>query len=750
MKKLTALILAVCMCIGAATAISAANPFEKRLELVRLIRNMIKKDDNPYGIGELDDGVLTVYVATNGKSDADGTEKKPFANVEVARDALREIDKSKLNGITVFVKAGEYKLDETLVFTKEDSGSEDCPITYIAEDGAYLCGGISFGADTFEKAAGDTLSRFPDEVQDKLVMLDLKDYGYTTEQMNRLLTNGSYIDVAPMITVNGAEFTLARYPNASDGYVEIVSGDLLDKDGNVTLNDGNGSGASKPDAPVSCQIFYGDEHMERVLSWGDTSEIFVFGRYKFLWCSDNTRVGSFDTDEAKMYCGFSGGYPPCEGGILYWYNIPAELDAPGEYYVDRDMVLYYYPEENFETSRFTMATLDDNLVEINADWFTFDNFNVETGREDAIVVNANHVTIQNCLVQNVLGSGIIARGDNNYIYSNEVCFVGDSGISGSCGDSSTLTRGNTVVCNNLVHHWAQHHVMAGSIGMGGCGATVCHNEAHTSNSRSMGASGNYSVTEYNYIHDCGYLFADGGAMGPGGGNGYGCVYRYNLIENVGTTEFPKLLHIGIHGFTVDCDSSGYEFYGNIVNGVTGSGFGVSGGRDNNMHNNLLIGCGGWALSLDGREWAPYNNAGVDATMGIDDCYSNEIWLEAFPALQGVHGNFDADNPLDPLFEGAPAGNRFVDNYVIYDRANRHVTHNLESAVEFNNDDPIINATCEIEIPTQENGRMTQYNSRRDDPIVYTEVLKDAEAAGCPIMTEEQLAEIGRIGVGISK
>ena len=91
--------------------------------------------------------------------------------------------------------AGEYKVDETIVLTAEDSGTKNCPITYIANGNAVLCGGYSFDSTAFTKAEGtDMMQYFPAEVRDSLVMIDLKKYDFTAEQIATLIStkSGSY------------------------------------------------------------------------------------------------------------------------------------------------------------------------------------------------------------------------------------------------------------------------------------------------------------------------------------------------------------------------------------------------------------------------------------------------------------------------------------------------------------------------------------------------------------------------------
>ncbi|MBP3378629.1 MAG: hypothetical protein J6L96_07755, partial [Clostridia bacterium] len=128
MKRIIAFILVLCMTAGMIISVSADSPFAKRLNLVRLIRTMFASDEDAPEFGELDDGKLIIYVATNGKKDADGTKKAPFATIEAARDAIRTMDKSRFDGIDVVVTKGAYSISETIVFTEEDSGTADCPI----------------------------------------------------------------------------------------------------------------------------------------------------------------------------------------------------------------------------------------------------------------------------------------------------------------------------------------------------------------------------------------------------------------------------------------------------------------------------------------------------------------------------------------------------------------------------------------------------------------------------------------------
>lgn len=74
---------------------------------------------------------LEVYVAPNGNDASRGTKSQPFATLEKARDFVRE-NKVANQEIIVYLREGNYQLEETLVFRKEDSAPEGGSITNVS------------------------------------------------------------------------------------------------------------------------------------------------------------------------------------------------------------------------------------------------------------------------------------------------------------------------------------------------------------------------------------------------------------------------------------------------------------------------------------------------------------------------------------------------------------------------------------------------------------------------------------------
>ena len=115
-----------------------------------------------------DNVAYTVYVDANAKEDgADGTQSHPFKTISQAKDYVRTLDKSS-GDIKVEIKDGIYYIDETIVFSKEDSGTANCKIRYVAAKGAAP---ILFGGEKVTgswKSEGNGIYSIPYERNEKM------------------------------------------------------------------------------------------------------------------------------------------------------------------------------------------------------------------------------------------------------------------------------------------------------------------------------------------------------------------------------------------------------------------------------------------------------------------------------------------------------------------------------------------------------------------------------------------------------
>ncbi len=81
------------------------------------------------------DSPLVFHVASNGSDMNPGTEAKPFATLDRAREAVRAVNKDMADDITVVLHGGVYPIEKTVVFDAEDSGANGHNVVYRAEKG---------------------------------------------------------------------------------------------------------------------------------------------------------------------------------------------------------------------------------------------------------------------------------------------------------------------------------------------------------------------------------------------------------------------------------------------------------------------------------------------------------------------------------------------------------------------------------------------------------------------------------------
>ena len=746
MKKIIALVLVLCMSFGMIVSVSASSPFVQRLNLARLIRSLFASDDDGYGIGEVKDDVLTVYVAANGKKDADGTKKNPYATITAARDAIRDIDRAGLSGIDILVTAGVYSITEPIDVTEEDGGSKNCPVRIIGEDGAQIVGGVAFTKDAFTKAEGEITKYFPET--DKIVMLDLTKYNYSLDMIGELLANKDYQAVAPAFSADGVLQTLARYPNESEGWINITEGWMLDKNGNVTPYTDNDVGRDHEQFPVQTKIQYGETHMERVQSWHSADGIKVAARFNQLWCSDNTYITTISQDEDVFYIPYTGGYEPLAGTVMYWYNIPEELDDPGEFYVTADGKLYYYPTDTFDTAIFSLP-LSDGIFNINANYVTIENLKLESTRKNGLNITGDNVTVTDCEISAIAGEcAILAVGDNIIIKNNSIHDCRKTAVDMESGNIETLEHGNSLVTNNEIYNFGLNswpYTMGVTID--GCGITVSHNDIHDSKTRAIYWLGAYQMIEYNDVYNVLTAADDIGAISSDHRVNVGNVIRYNYIHNIGCVGAlaeidkvnPDYKYLGCAGIYGDFGGSYWEAYGNVIEHVNGNGFQV-GGRGITMRGNLIIDCTNWYVWITAMQYDDVYKYNKGYSYVVPDYVYSDVWKEANPDLASLKLNLKDVPADDPLGWAMPVGNVVQSNWIHYNRGER-VNNPWGVAPYYIYDEVYMFSFDTIDTNGQRsNNNMSVYNSRRQ--TYDLKELITTTAAGVIEITWEQFETIG--------
>ena len=622
---------------------------------------------------------MTIYVDGKIENSGDGSESAPFKTIPEAQAKIREIKESEglpNGGITVLVKSGEYKLNSALTFTAEDSGTAECPITYVSEEelGAVLSGGLILSAKDFEPINDDEKARLLDETaREKVVKVDLKKYGLTENDWGKLYVYGGYTYVhlyddgqgpaESEIFFNNERMTLSRWPNDYEVYTTAVldpgeCSEIALIDG---LYDSYEGQRPNPDFdpnkrnPRGPTVAFDDETMTRASKWNDIEDAFIFGLGKFSWARSSYPVKSADFENNSITLEQSSPFGFSVKAPSYFYNVFEETDMPGEFYIDRENgILYIYPTYDMENARIEMSCEIENIITgTDIEYITFKGFDIKLTRANGIVFNGNNVTVDSCKVSNLRQVAINGNGSSITVQNNEIAYIGSTGVIVSGGDAGKLINSNNLIHNNYIHHFGIYD-RAGGLSIGGCGGVASHNEICYGAHQAVGLCIN-SIFEYNEVYDLCRESGDSGAVYTVGYS-YGVagsIQRYNYFHDIGskTTQFEQS-----HAIFHDGPTSGWTAYGNVFENMTGYGVMCGGGRNWTINNNLFINCEQGPVRNNASLRGIYKSNGqlIGEHLGHanrwEEPTSNELLCEAFPYLKDIIwdvNNYEVTDINDP-------------------------------------------------------------------------------------------------------
>ncbi len=590
------------------------------------------------------------YVSTKGDDSNSGTKDSPFLTIEKAVEAVRNTDKTNKNGITVCIEGGEYRVS-SLEFTKEDSGTAECPITYCAYNGeVILNGGVTLLHKDFKavKEYPEIYERLTSEAQKNVVVVDLNKapYSLTKDDWGKIYAIGSYNtansydgdytgELYCELFINDKRQSLARYPDSDFLLTQEVVKTGLGKESDGALTEVKDW--DKIRNPESDIYRVNSELTQRIAGWKTLDDVWMFGYWKYDWADASSPIGSFDAQTGEISPKFVSLFGTKTDAPYYFFNVLEELTAEGEWYLDRENgLLCLWKPENIEESQIDLSLSLKPVIKAEADYLTFDGITVKGTRADAVVVNGNNNTVQNCLIKNIAGNALVMTGSNNLAYNNEITHTGKGGIVIDGGDTQTLTPGNSKADNNYIHDWSEiYQTYQPAVTLLGVGNICSHNEMANSPHEAITYKGNNHIIEYNNIHDVCLLSDDAGAIYSGRSwVWYGNIIRYNCIYNVGSGEHKP------DGIYLDDALSGQQIYGNLLINIPRNSIHIGGGRDNVVENNVIINSGENAIYFDerAREGALNNGWFTHAHIGSGDMWDvlyaspwqSEIWQNAFP------------------------------------------------------------------------------------------------------------------------
>ena len=519
------------------------------------------------------------YVAPDGKDANPGTQAKPFATLERARDEVRTSKNSGAGGVTVWIQPGTYLRSRTLEFTSADSGTGQAPVIYRAAAGGEVrlqAGRMIKPADFTPVTKAGVVARLDAAARGKVVQLDLAALGIKNAgPFPRVFNDGGGVGE---LFFNDQRMPLSRWPNEGN----VTMGKVLDR-GDWSKGPGRHGGK-----------FIARE--DRVTRWRTDGGVWLEGYWRVPWEPWVVQVKSIVPATHEITFA-----DPVNGGIGSKYakagelgdgkepwcavNLLEEIDQPGEWCVDfTSQTLYFWPPGDLSRASVYLSDFNHPLVAMRgASNITLRGLVFEGGLGNGVeITGGDGDLVAGCTFRNLGGGGVIINGGSNHgVRSSDFYELGRGGVYVSGGDRKTLTPAHHFAENNHLYHLGvrkKTYAAAINIGNDSVGCRVAHNFMHDLPHAAVLYTGNDHVFEFNEIARVALTSGDVGAF-------YTCldwtsrgnVLRYNFVH-----DSPH-----VNAFYMDDGDSGDTVFGNVVFRCSYGPF-ISGGHDDIVQNNLVI------------------------------------------------------------------------------------------------------------------------------------------------------------------
>ncbi len=568
------------------------------------------------------------YVATNGNDANPGTKAKPFATLERARNAIRELKDRDV--VTVHLRGGLYALPQTLKLGAADGGSLGAPVIWRAykNEKPVLIGGKPING----------LAPWKGEI----LKADVGAQGITN-QFRQLF-------------FDGRRQHLARYPNydPKNPY-----------GGGWAYADGEPWPMYKPRPGEDSHTLQYKAADARTWARPEEAEVFIYPRYN--WWNNIVRIKTVDRDRRIITLAGECSYPIRTFDRYYVQGALEELDAPGEWYLDRkDKTLYFWPPAPLN-GRVVCAPTLRTILELGAgtSHVTVRGLTFECCDGTAIVLNkTTNCVIAACVIRNAgdyNGGGVsINGGRDNGVLGCDIYEVGRDAIVLDGGDRKTLEPGRNYAENNYLHHTGVFYKQGLGVSIRGVGQRASHNLIHDCPRFGIDFEGNDHIVEYNHVRHVDVETEDSGGIYTWNVNWAkrGTVIRYNYFHDIlgyghddqkGIWRSPHFAW----GIYLDDGTCGTHVYGNFVARAPFGGAHINGGRANVSENNIFVDGESRQMTYSG-----YVATGREIPMITTNSQPflvNPVYVQKYPALAGFN--------LETAYQ--MAGNKFRRNILSY-------------------------------------------------------------------------------------
>jgi len=565
---------------------------------------------------------------------------QPGESLESVRDRVRALaPAARSNGVEVVFAPGEYKLNGCLVLDEKDGGvSPDCPVTWRAEKpgSVHFTSAWTLTPGRFRKVSDPAvLKRLPPENRGDTLVADVRD----------LLPAGEL--PAFDVFVNGDFGTCARWPNA---------GEFTSFTGKVDVGTLNAQRLYERGAFV-----YPNPRAKR---WDFSKGVKFYGYWTHDWSSCSAVSHFYGTENGTndvirfstpVSYGVNRGTWGRKDRRFYAYDLLEELDAPREWWLDREARMLYLVPENGALKADDVIRLAPRVPPIltarNLSNFRLEGFSFEDHNGPGLNLRAcRDLSVRACSFVGIGGAPAIdLYGTRCRVSHCELRHIAGYGICLNGGDRKTLERARNLVEHcRILDFGVKNRTYQGAMEVTGCGHVIRNNEFAYAPHHAMRYETNETVIENNDIHHVLLETGDAGAIYTGRDcTTQGNVVRYNFIHELGS-EGADDSTMGLYFDDCDC---GDATYGNVF-WKCSRGILLGGGRDHPITGNVFAECRiGLSIDYRGKTWKSF----YEKKEGSLDSYqparmdrmkvTEDPWKSRYPRLARQL----EDSPRDPLY-----------------------------------------------------------------------------------------------------
>lgn len=481
-----------------------------------------------------------VFVSPDADSSGTGTFARPVKTIDQAKSKV----KANMQTIgwlgdeyTVYLRGGIYMQTESIKFTADDSGTDDCTIVYDSYPGEnpQIKGGISVTGADFRKVekSDSAYAKLPDDAKGNVYMIDLAPYGLKPSTGN---------PNTQMIVYNGEQQTLARWPN----HTTAKTTDVI---------------RAKATVDDQSSIFE-IEDTYKIATWAEAAEPWIQANFNYTWHTTYHPV-EFDVQNGYVDTVTNTFQSISKNKPYFIYNLIEELDFQSEYYIDRkNCVMYFYPYKadiingKFLTNEVEIALLTSPVIDVQAGAsnISFRRLDISLSKNYGISTNidSHDISVLGCKIHHTSETGAWMEGTNIKLHSCDVYDTYGVHVRGGNREKAEIS-GNEITNNRIFRARTgidEHYYDS-------VGEIVTNNEISRATHQAVGGMSMLSHTDYNEIYDNSTnKVADSGT-----------IYSYHQTFRFGETVSYNYIHDGwtcMAQIYQDGGSSGATCVGNIM------------------------------------------------------------------------------------------------------------------------------------------------------------------------------------------